>query len=80
MTKIWSKMRSRAMGCFNGVSPLISTIQETFAFLVKLTSSENCLVGAFLCSGVAEKLHYLVEAEEQLRDISLLKGQICFSK
>lgn len=29
MNKIWSKMRLRAMGYFNGASPLISTIQQT---------------------------------------------------
>lgn len=34
--KIWSKITIGAMGFFNGVTPVITAMQQTFAFLLKV--------------------------------------------
>lgn len=60
---------------------LISTIQQTFAFLLKLFFDFFEKIYFFGCSGAAEKLQILWREKEELKHIiSLLKGQICFSK
>lgn len=41
MNKIRSKMRLRAMGCFNGVSPLISIVKQTFLLKLLFDFFEN---------------------------------------